>query len=69
MRLEATNKNVRGGLNKPPPLTGRVKVRWPNHKTACNHEKKLNSIIFLLKIILFHQKYFCVVMVMMGVKH
>ena len=25
MRLEATNKNVRGGLNKPPPLTGRVK--------------------------------------------
>ena len=26
MRLEATNKNVRGGLNKPPPLTGRVNV-------------------------------------------
>jgi len=25
MRLEATNKNVRGGLNKPPPLPGRVK--------------------------------------------
>ena len=24
MRLEATNKNVRGGLNKPPPLPGRV---------------------------------------------
>ena len=26
MRLEATNKNVRGGLNKPPPLPGRVKI-------------------------------------------
>ena len=26
MRLEATNKNVRGGLNKPPPLPGRVKL-------------------------------------------
>ena len=24
MRLEATNRNVRGGLNKPPPLPGRV---------------------------------------------
>ena len=27
MRLEATNKNVRGGLNKPPPLPGRVKEK------------------------------------------
>ena len=29
MRLEATNKDVRGGLDKPPPLPGRVK-RPPN---------------------------------------
>ena len=27
MRLEATNKNVRGGLNKPPPSQGGLNVK------------------------------------------
>ena len=33
MRLEATNKNVRGGINKPPPLPGRVK--YVSSKIEC----------------------------------
>ena len=43
MRLEATNKNVRGGgLNKPPPLPGRVKLLF---QSPLVHQGGISGVI------------------------
>ena len=58
MRLEATNKNVKGGLNKAPPPTGRV-IDRENKKKEKKHvwaellhaQLKLFFILLPIKLI------------------